>query len=204
MYRRKREAVIRFRKYNKDAEPSNWYRAKLMLYFPWYNKNTDLLGGFSSYQEHYCSVHAIIHANESKYSQSAIENIQLDENGPPEHLWSQIAPNTEHIRAQSLAEGSESLTEVSQEDLRDNANLLRSSTPGTLHIRFESAANEQAIPADEYRKLLRGLNAKQKQIVIFHRNWCKKAVIALNQNKPIEPYHIFVSGPGGVGKSHIL
>ena len=32
MNRRKREAVIRFRRYNKDAEPSNWYRAKLMLY----------------------------------------------------------------------------------------------------------------------------------------------------------------------------
>ena len=33
MRKRKREAVIRFHKYNKDAEPSNWYRAKLMLYF---------------------------------------------------------------------------------------------------------------------------------------------------------------------------
>ena len=33
MRKRKREAVIRFRKCNKDAEPSNWYRAKLMLYF---------------------------------------------------------------------------------------------------------------------------------------------------------------------------
>ena len=31
MNKRKREAVIRFRRYNKDAEPSNWYRAKLML-----------------------------------------------------------------------------------------------------------------------------------------------------------------------------
>ena len=32
MNRRKREAVIRFRKYNKEAQPSNWYRSKLMLY----------------------------------------------------------------------------------------------------------------------------------------------------------------------------
>ena len=39
---------------------------------------------------------------------------------------------------------------------------------------------------------------------MFHRNWCKKAVIALKQNKPIEPYRVFVSGPGGVGKSHII
>ena len=44
MSRRKRETVIRFHKYNKDAEPSNWYRAKLKLYYPWYNEDTDLLG----------------------------------------------------------------------------------------------------------------------------------------------------------------
>ena len=73
-----------------------------------------------------------------------------------------------------------------------------------MHARFETAANKQEIPADEYRKLLRGLNAKQRQVVMFHRDWCKKAVIALKQGKPIEPYHVFVSGPGGVGKSHVI
>ena len=39
---------------------------------------------------------------------------------------------------------------------------------------------------------------------MFHRNWCKKAVIALKQGKPIEPYYVFVSGPGGVGRSHVI
>lgn len=67
-----------------------------------------------------------------------------------------------------------------------------------------SAANRGEISPDEYTKLLRGLNTKQRQIVMFHRNWHKKAVIGLKQNKPIEPYHVFVSGPGGVGKSHVI
>ena len=39
---------------------------------------------------------------------------------------------------------------------------------------------------------------------MFHRDWCKKAVIALKQGKPIVPYHMFMSGPGGVGKSHVI
>ena len=38
MSKRKREAVIRFRRYNKEKEPSNYYRAKLMLYYPWHNE----------------------------------------------------------------------------------------------------------------------------------------------------------------------
>ncbi len=39
---------------------------------------------------------------------------------------------------------------------------------------------------------------------MFHRNWCQKAVIALKKGKQIEPYRVFLSGPGGVGKSHVI
>ena len=51
MHKRKREVVIRFRMYNKDKEPSNYYRAKLMLYYPWRNENMDLLKNCSMYEE---------------------------------------------------------------------------------------------------------------------------------------------------------
>ncbi len=101
-------------------------------------------------------------------------------------------------------EGPESLTEVSEQDVRDSSNLFTSSTTSTLHVRFEGAANRGEIPPEEYRMLLRGLNEKQRQIVMFHRYWCKKAVLALKAGKPIEPYRVFVSGPGGVGKTHVI
>ena len=39
---------------------------------------------------------------------------------------------------------------------------------------------------------------------MYHRDWCKKTVLALKQNQPVEPYHVFLSGPGGVGKSHVI
>ena len=77
-------------------------------------------------------------------------------------------------------------------------------TTTNLHARFESASNTQEIAPDEYRLLLRQLNDKQRNIVMFHRNWCKKAILALKHGKPIEPYRVFVSGPGGVGKSHVI
>ena len=31
------------------------------------------------------------------------------------------------------------------------------------------------------------------------RNWCKKAIIGSKEGKPIEPYRVFLSGPGDVG-----
>ena len=39
---------------------------------------------------------------------------------------------------------------------------------------------------------------------MFHRDWCKKAVHALKHGQQIEPYRVFLSGPGGVGKSHVI
>ena len=103
-----------------------------------------------------------------------------------------------------MRKGEEPLTEVAPEDLRDHANMFDSSVSHGLQARFDSAANKEEIPAEEYRQLLRGLNEKQRGIVMFHRDWCKKAVIALKNGEPIVPYRVFLSGPGGVGKSHVI
>ena len=122
---------------------------------------------------------------------------------PPEHLWSSIAPSTEESRIHSIQEGSEQLTEVSQDDLQSNENILTAAT-ANLHARFESATNQQEIPPDQYRQYLRELNEQQRAIVMFHRDWCKKAVVALKEGKLVKPYRVFLSGPGGVGKSHVI
>ena len=39
---------------------------------------------------------------------------------------------------------------------------------------------------------------------MYHRKWCKETVLALKQNKLVKPYCLFLSGPGGVGKSHVV
>ena len=42
-------------------------------------------------------VHSTVVANESKYSQADVD-VDIDEDGPPEHLWNYIAPSTEESR----------------------------------------------------------------------------------------------------------
>ena len=51
-------------------------------------------------------------------------------------VFTYLCPSIEESRLHSIAEGSESLTEVFQEDLHDNANLFSSMTT-SLHARFE-------------------------------------------------------------------
>jgi len=37
-------------------------------------------------------------------------------------------------------------------------------------MKFEGSANKRGIPADEYGRLLRQLNAKQRDIIMHHRS----------------------------------
>ena len=206
MNERRRQAVIRFRKYNKDSDVSNWYRAKLMLYYPWYDEEADLLGGCASYAEHYEQVRAVVIENENKYTNEDIENVNVDDDNRPEHAWCQIAPSTEASNAQAAEQGVETLTELAEQDLIDNANLVQGSTTGSggLSVRYEGAANPAVIPPDEYRELMRGLNSKQRAMIMYHRHWCKQTVLAMKKGEHIKPYRVFLSGPGGVGKSHVI
>lgn len=80
-----------------------------------------------------------------------------------------------------------------------------SSKPPFLFCNDSTAeTNRKLISPEEYRAAIRGLNSKQRQVVMFHRAWCKHAVTALKNGKPVNPYRVFVSGPGGVGKSHVI
>lgn len=205
MRERKREAVIRFHKHNKDAEPSNWHRAKIILYFPWRNEQMDLLSVYSSYQQHYEVIKRIVLDNESKYTKANVDDIEVDSDSNPQHGWNQLAPCTEANQAQLLQQESEILSELCDQDIRDNAELTNSSPRAqAVSVRFDGAAKSPVIPPNLYRELLRNLNPKQKEIVMFHRKWCKETLIALKQGKLLQPYRVFLNGPGGVGKSHVI
>lgn len=129
-----------------------------MLYYPWYDETADLLGGYETYEEHYRHVKSIVLENENKYTQSDVEDVDIYEVA---HLntWNQIAPSTEDSRLLALSEGSETLMEVSQEDLQDNANMYTAPN-SALNVRFDSSARKQEILAYQYRQMLRELNTK--------------------------------------------
>ena len=193
MYKRRREAIIRFHRFNQEKEPSKVYRSKIMLYLPW---RDDLLGGYMDFRSHY---------KDKKDSQNATEIDEaiddLTEHGPPQHAWDQVAPGAAEQQAQAQAEGAEEMITIEQEDLDANASLFQQQQTTPLLQRFSLEINRALIPPDEYRQLMRGLNTKQRQIVNYHRRWCKDAVIAIKKGEAIKPYRVFVSGPGGVGKS---
>ena len=211
MHKRRREAVIRFRKFNSAKDTNNFYRAKLMLYLHWRDEESDLIANYSDFATHYHAIAENIQENEGRFTM----NLELIDqaihensvNGPPEHMWASIAPGTEHDNAQDKNEGVEVERDIDQEDLDANAAMILPPTANMtseLGARYQAEADKKLIPPHEYRQMVRSLNVKQREVVFYHRKWCKDAVVALRQNKRVVPYRLFLSGAGGVGKTHVI
>ena len=165
----------------------------------------DLLAGCADFKSHYEERTDAILNNERKYSKNAfLINEAMDdfhEFGPPTHAWDQVAPGAAEQHARAQAERVEVQRTLDQVDLDANAQLHQQHSD-TLLQRFTMETNRELLAPDQYRAMVRGLNAKQKQVVAFHRRWCKDAVIAMRKGEPVKPYRVF--GPGGVGKSHVI
>ena len=121
--------------------------------------------------------------------------------GPPQHAWDQVAPGAAEQQAHDQAEGIEEEQSIEQEDLDANAQIIEQQQhrSNPLLQRFATETSRVVIPPEQYRALVRRLNCKQRRMINFHRRWCKNVVISMKNGQPI---CVFLSGPGGVGKSH--
>ncbi|XP_019628628.1 PREDICTED: uncharacterized protein LOC109473188 [Branchiostoma belcheri] len=211
MYKRRRPAVIRFHKEKEEGESK--YRHLLMLYCPWRNED-QLMSDFDSYEQHYQAVKDIIDRNEDLYTvkttrlDEAMDN--MDNIGAPEHAWDMLGPGAQQQQAEQEEEGICDDRSIGAEDLQHNADLTDNRNQDNvdrhaeLHARYTAEATKSLLSLEEYREMMRALNENQRNIVNYHRQWCKATVIALKEHKPLPTYRLFLSGPGGVGKSHVI
>ena len=68
---------------------------------------------------------------------------------------------------------------------------------------YTKAAKRQEINFQDYCKYVCTLNEDQHHIVMYNKAWCKGYINARKHGEKQEGYRIFLSGPGGTGKSHI-
>ena len=209
MHKRKQEAIIRFHKYNVERESEKYYRAKLMLYISWRDEDVDIIGDKESFYERYTELLEEVVNMEEHYSHNAqtLEQAQeaLLQAGPPEHAWANVAPNAEHNRLQEEEEGNIDETYMDNNDLEENADLLNRERQCGVVLRYETQIDPNIMSNEEYCTRMRNLNDQQRQIVLTHIKWCKSLIQASKQGKPApKPYHLYISGSGGVGKSYVI
>ena len=186
--------IIRSVWFNKEAQPEKHYRELLMLFTSCRNEETDLLKNYNStLEEHYLARLDEIGEQMQRY---AICCEDLSEVG--NHLqecdddeYDTIAPVTQDVERQDQDEGcTDTHPDLNEtfDHLSDNLGI-----PSTQQNNEPLILNE--MPDDEYRGLVQMLNKKQREF-FYH---------ALHLIKTSEkPFYAFLSGGGGVGKSHLI
>ena len=181
-----------------------------MLYYLWRDEDVDLKANFETFKDHF-QVQETIRVNEAMFSQNADEIARayddLERMGPPENIWNTVAPNAEYQQAQQQDQGTVTERKVGpNNELNENVDFSNYTTAdrSELHARYSAQLGKALMTVREYRVMMRSLNNQQLQVVRIHRKWCKDTIIALKRDLPSPVYRIFLSGPGGVGKSHII
>ena len=211
MKKRKRKAVIRWHNFNIEKEPEKHYRSRIMLFLPWIREEK-LRGNYMSYEDRYNDEVERIKATEKMFIHqedeinSAFEHLQAA--GPPQAAWDNIAPGAEEAEELAHQEGISDERPMAEEDIQHHINQIVNDWPQShnesLNTKYTKEAKKELLSPREYNKCMRQLNTEQKTMVMYHRKWCKETVIALKQHKLVKPYHVFLSGSGGVGKSYVV
>ncbi|XP_051814270.1 EF-hand domain-containing protein D1 isoform X1 [Acanthochromis polyacanthus] len=191
-------AVIRYARFSETKAPEKHFRRLLKLYLP--HRSDDELndGGRTSYEEFYKSRHDvkdIVEHNRKRFEgrgagmDKALQNVQF---GPVLNAWNTFAPEVEAERQECL-ELREKIPEEQDEDAVPDFEDLNVGEPLP---RIEAPR----LSPDFVRKMFQSLNETQACVFYAVRQWCLRRVWGQDP----EPFHYFVSGGAGCGKSHVI
>lgn len=178
-----------------------------MLFIPWRDEAVDLLAGHSTFCDSYEANRVPIRQVERLYVKNAEAFEQavedLSKGAVDDDAWDNLAPNVRSEEAECQQEGREEITDFNAIE------SLEHSTPHVSHLaaRFRTDSTDDLLSPDDYCNAMRELNEQQNNIVMFNRRWVKSFVFATNRRQLHEmpkPYFVFLSGAGGVGKSHVI
>ena len=205
MRKRTRPAVIRTFKHSVKHKPEKYYHSMLMLYYPWRREESFLEYGDGSFEAMYHNVQQIISDNMSKFEkhaeivEAAVQN--LEDFGPPEDAWAEIAAESEHDREKQRVEGSRQAEEFAYIDPEVHSEASHAARGGENLFQTKQAWVMEDV---DYHRLIQSLNLEQRQVFSELYKWFFDVITSRKTGKVPEPIRTFISGCAGTGKSHLI
>jgi hypothetical protein len=206
---RKVKAVIRYHTPNKRKEPEKYFHHLLMLYFPWRNEQ-ELIGQDQTYISKFyeTDVQAIVQHNKEIFEpdgdaiNEALETLR-NFDGVPTHSYDPINDQENEDLRQSLPNDSHETDSFNKSLPQHLASNPESVQPSSGIIAYNQPSD---VSDDDLRETVRSLNNEQRYTYDQILSWCRSKMANLNTLKPsqVDPIHVFVTGGGGAGKSHLI
>ena len=197
--KRSNPKIIRYVRFNRKTDEENHYREKLLLFSPWRNEERDLLQNFNSYKEHYEAMKHMIENKCSTYEHHVEELEQARLMAEEEYdAFDEVAPGTQQVEAETAEEEtveSEAFIYFNPDRATEHREYDIGIEIGCSVSASQIVTNDNVLPDEEYRTLLRSLNIKQRQFYNHVVHWIKTKDA---------PLYAFLSGGAGVGKSVVI
>ena len=206
-------AVIRYPHVSVKKDKERYHMNMLRLYLPHRNENIKP-STYPTYENYHLTGHTEINGKKVQVKQVVEENMadfepktdELDEAWEAlreavdlQDAWAAINPQGEQQRLDDmidqvrLEESDDDFSEIQipefQQENRSN------DTPRCAIER----CNPQITP-DQAQSMMRKLNEKQRQLFNYVSKWCDDKA----RNLATPPFHIFLTGGAGTGKSHVI
>nr|XP_034334797.1 uncharacterized protein LOC117691964 [Crassostrea gigas] len=208
---RTKPAVIRYPRFNVDKMSEKYYQCLLQLFLPHERGSQLKPPGFDLYQTFYENGHVkiandqnlqavklLVDRNHAKFAENEeiIANAQetFETIGEPQDAWASLCPETELIRKECMEERSKLNV------LNDNVDEIpdMETEANSADVMFKVQQNNQS--REEAMQIIQNLNETQRNIFYYVRDWCLEKSTGQNP----DPFHIFITGGAGTGKSHVI
>ncbi|XP_052695810.1 uncharacterized protein LOC128174255 [Crassostrea angulata] len=208
---RTKQAVVRYPRFSAEKTSEKFYQSRLQLFLPYRHETQLKPETFDLYETFYekgfvklhgtrsvTAVKIIVETNHARFAQneSVIDEAQeLYENiGEPEDAWANLCPETEKNRDECAMMKS---TQKTPEDLVENIPDIDSDF-NKADVLYQ--VQQLCVSNEEMLNIVQNLNQIQQNVFYFVRDWCVRKIV--NENPA--PFHIFLTGGAGTGKSQIV
>ncbi|XP_013383043.1 uncharacterized protein LOC106153597 isoform X2 [Lingula anatina] len=211
---RNRPIVIRYLKGSIDRDPERYFENRLRLFYP--HRGQEILpSAFTSYESFHNNasfvlndeeipIYELVNRNSAPFEKDAevIDSALQRSHDDHEDAWADIAPGAEEQRIDDKMEqnfpvlGEDAVEEVHLPD-------LDAALPDKIAYKKSNLSCEKLqlqISTKQAKEMLRSMNSQQLQIFNYMRKWCLKK----SQGKNPKPFHIFLTGGAGTGKTHVI
>ncbi len=213
--KRQRPRIIKYYKVHIEKDRERYFHNLLRLYMPhrqwklppefktfeeWYSEGEIFISGKGS-----CTIRSIVDNNYQRYEQSADIIEQCEEEyrqgtiESHEDAWADLAKGAEEERVEQAEEMEEILHQHADHEKEIHYFQNMSDCPTMQPVTADNAQTAGTqISHKELLEMIRQMNKKQYDILMYVRDWCLKTIRGENP----EPFFIHLSGSAGVGKSH--